>query len=485
MKNLILFVVVFSAAVLLAACITTVVCAREVTTNVYYNYEPDILKITDTHYTSENGHVELKGTSESDGILKATFVSKSVGFDTVTFYTDTNEPELNAEQSIKFLSGPFGTLFIFQPQIDFEGSRFVIYVFVAATLVLAAVLLISFVRLIKKSEFSYYLVACGGVCIFCLHSFGVFVYNLIDSKTYGYNFGFGVYLSELVSSGEQFGRNITILMALFCTALIISNLSLIRHEGFRIQNLLGIILGVLWGIGTLANRYFAHQSMDDINHIYTLMSNGTAVIISYFECMLFSTVISAFAASRSRPPFDRDYIVILGCAIRKDGSLTPILRGRVDAAIAFAEKQYKKTGKLLKFVPSGGQGADEVISEGEAMKRYLLEQGIDEGRIIPETKSVNTFENIKLSKGIIEKDTREDYNAAFATTNYHIFRGYILSKKHGLKNARGISAKTKWYFFPNAFLREFAGLLADKRMLHLLIILLIIVSFSGIYQLTF
>ena len=86
MKNLILFVVVFSAAVLLAACITTVVCAREVTTNVYYNYEPDILKITDTHYTSENGHVELKGTSESDGILKATFVSKSVGFDTVTFY---------------------------------------------------------------------------------------------------------------------------------------------------------------------------------------------------------------------------------------------------------------------------------------------------------------------------------------------------------------------------------------------------------------
>ena len=455
MKNLILFVVVFSAAVLLAACITTVVCAREVTTNVYYNYEPDILKITDTHYTSENGHVELKGTSESDGILKATFVSKSVGFDTVTFYTDTNEPELNAEQSIKFLSGPFGTLFIFQPQIDFEGSRFVIYVFVAATLVLAAVLLISFVRLIKKSEFSYYLVACGGVGIFCLHSFGVFVYNLIDSKTYGYNFGFGVYLSELVSSGEQFGRNITILMALFCTALIISNLSLIRHEGFRIQNLLGIILGVLWGIGTLANRYFAHQSMDDINHIYTLMSNGTAVIISYFECMLFSTVISAFAASRSRPP------------------------------IAFAEKQYKKTGKLLKFVPSGGQGADEVISEGEAMKRYLLEQGIDEGRIIPETKSVNTFENIKLSKGIIEKDTREDYNAAFATTNYHIFRGYILSKKHGLKNARGISAKTKWYFFPNAFLREFAGLLADKRMLHLLIILLIIVSFSGIYQLTF
>ena len=126
-----------------------------------------------------------------------------------------------------------------------------------------------------------------------------------------------------------------------------------------------------------------------------------------------------------------------------------------------------------------------MISEGEAMKRYLLEQGIDESRILPETKSVNTFENIKLSKGIIEKDTQEDYNAAFATTNYHIFRGYILSEKLGLKNARGISAKTKWYFFPNAFLREFVGLLADKFRLHLIILFLIIVAFSGIYLLTF
>ena len=429
--------------------------------------------------------MELKSTENSDGILKATFVSKSVGFDTVTFYTETNDPERNAELTMKFLAGPFGTLFIYQPQVDFEGSQYVIYLFMLMTLVFAAVLLYSFVRLIKKAAFSYQLVACGGVGVFCLHCFAVCLYKLIDSGVHGYDIGFGVYLSELVSSGGEFSRNIAILMALFCTALIISNLSLIRHEGFRVQNLLGIILGVLWGAATVAYQFLDQESMDDVSHIFTLSANGTAVLISYFECMLFSTVISAFMASRNRPPLDRDYIVILGCAIRKDGSLTPILRGRVDAAIAFAEKQFKETGKQLRFIPSGGQGADEVISEGEAMKRYLLEQGIDESRILPETKSVNTFENIKLSKGIIEKDTQEDYNAAFATTNYHIFRGYILSEKLGLKNARGISAKTKWYFFPNAFLREFVGLLADKFRLHLIILFLIIVAFSGIYLLTF
>ena len=39
------------------------------------------------------------------------------------------------------------------------------------------------------------------------------------------------------------------------------------------------------------------------------------------------------------------------------------------------------TGKDIIFVPSGGKGDDEVISEAQAIKNYLMEQGIDEGNI--------------------------------------------------------------------------------------------------------
>ena len=269
-------------------------------------------------------------------------------------------------------------------------------------------------------------------------------------------------------------------MAVFCILLIISNLWLIRHEGYRIQNLLGVILGVLWLFGHIANRFCAEQSYFEDMHFYKITSTALSALLSYFLCMLFATVLSAFLASRNTPPMDRDYIVILGCAIRKDGSLTPILKGRVDAAISFAQKQISETGKTPKFVPSGGQGSDEIISEGEAMQRYLTEQGVAEEKILPEMKSVNTFENMKLSKEIIEADAGEEYNAAFATTNYHVFRGYILAKKAGLKNARGISSKTKWYFFPNAFLREFVGLIVDKRKLHFVVLVSIILTFTGI-----
>ena len=33
---------------------------------------------------------------------------------------------------------------------------------------------------------------------------------------------------------------------------------------------------------------------------------------------------------------------------------------------------------------------------------------------------------------------------------------------------KGLSAKTKLYFFPNAFIREFIGLLWEKKLLHIL-----------------
>ena len=168
----------------------------------------------------------------------------------------------------------------------------------------------------------------------------------------------------------------------------------------------------------------------------------------------------------------------------------------------FEKEQFKKIGKHAIFVPSGGQGPDEVISESEAMARYLLEQGVEPERILCEDKSVNTLQNMQFSKAKIEEhvagtryESRKDGSApegsdvgsirhdlirdqmiAFATTNYHIFRGYILSSKCGF-DAKGISSKTKTYFYPNAYLREFIGLLVDKWYVHLITVTGIILFF--------
>ena len=191
--------------------------------------------------------------------------------------------------------------------------------------------------------------------------------------------------------------------------------------------------------------------------------------------MLLFTIICAFLSTRHKPAYNRDYLIILGCCIRNDGTPTPILRGRIDAAINFEKAQFAATGKHAKLVTSGGQGSDEVISESESMKRYLIEQGYPEEQIIKEDKSVNTDQNIKFSRDKIEEDagTLDGIKAGVATTNYHIFRSYILAQKHGL-DAEGISAKTKWYFYPNAFLREFVGLIVDLKYKLAVIVLLLL-----------
>ena len=74
---------------------------------------------------------------------------------------------------------------------------------------------------------------------------------------------------------------------------------------------------------------------------------------------------------------------------------------------------------------------------------------------------------------------------AFATTNYHVFRGYVLAQKVGMQDAQGISAKTKWYFYPNAFLRELVGLIVDKKWKHIIFLTLLSAAEFGLSYLSF
>ena len=250
---------------------------------------------------------------------------------------------------------------------------------------------------------------------------------------------------------------------IFATALCISNISLIRHEGKRFVNILGIILSFLMVAGEVFLFRFEHYVTGSLAQVrfHELLGNLFAAVYLYFECMLIGAMIAKAITAQYEPEPDKDFLIILGCGIRKDGTPSPLLRGRIDRALDFARRQKEKTGKDLIFVTSGGKGPDEVISESASMKEYLLKQGIPEERIIEEDRSTNTFENMKYSK---EKIWERNPNGkvAFSTTNYHVFRGGLCARRVKMR-ALGMGAKTKWYFWPNAAVREFVGLLTEHR----------------------
>ena len=360
---------------------------------------------------------------------------------------------------------------------NFNGYIEVIIAILAVLLMTEVVMLWLFKDYRKSGSFSYPMIAYGGIGAYTLIILLYIIYKLLNNAVDSFSY-FLVLVSE---TGTMLFLSLQPVMLLLSLLLAGSNIWLMRHEGYRPVNALGIVFAVLWFIAAeLRLGTYLHGLLWNIPFYDTVLQVSTYVI-AYFECMFLSTVVASFLATRYIPQFDRDYIIILGCAIRKDGSLTPLLKGRVDSAVAFEKKQYETTGKHALFVPSGGQGADEVISEGEAMENYLLSIGIPAEQIAREDKSVNTFQNMQFSKMVIDRRAGgKDSKIAFATTNYHVFRGYILAKKNGF-DAKGISAKTKPYFFPNAFLREFVGLLVDKKWQHLGFLLLVALFSIGLF----
>lgn len=285
-------------------------------------------------------------------------------------------------------------------------------------------------------------------------------------------------LEQVLHSASALARVVFPLAIIMAVLLAISNIRLLRKEGFTWRNMLGIIMSAAIIIGTviptfLTDYVYSHVTIVDFHnqravwpYLDLLVTNLVLILVSYLEVVLLSTIILTTMAAKRTPAFNKDYIVILGCQIRKDGTLTKLLQGRADAALDFSKKQERFAQKAPVFVPSGGQGSDEVISEAQAIKNYLLSQGIPEDRILLEDQSTSTAENMMRSRILIH--TRKNDASpviAFATTNYHVFRSGVIANSVGLR-ADGIGSKTRSYFWVNAFIREFIATLEAEKKNH-------------------
>jgi uncharacterized SAM-binding protein YcdF (DUF218 family) len=293
------------------------------------------------------------------------------------------------------------------------------------------------------------------------------------------------YKGPIESLERLMGTASRISFILFPIALCLSvfvmftNIRLLKKEGVRAKNILGTILGFgivfLTFLPDIVYRILSTMPGIDIHnangipfHVESYFEYTVYSLTAYLECVLFASVIIAIVSAKHVPKFDKDYIIILGAKMRKDGSLTPLLKGRVDRAIEFAKMQKEATGKDIIFVPSGGQGSDEPLSEGDAMKNYLLSTGIPEEKILAETASLNTYQNFTYSKKLIDEHFKgTDASIAFSTTNYHVLRSGFYADKQGIK-AEGIGSRTKAYFWVNAFVREFIATMEVKAKTHIL-----------------
>ncbi len=190
--------------------------------------------------------------------------------------------------------------------------------------------------------------------------------------------------------------------------------------------------------------------------IYRFGARTLKIIISamlIIGIVIFTIIeIPIIKAARTDAPSDCGYIVVLGAGLHGDvPSLS--LRNRLDAALAWLNAHPD-----CKAVVTGGQGPGESMTEAEAMGIWLEAKGIEPRRIILETESSSTWENLENSFALIRKDGGEpDANIAIVTSEYHLCRAKLMAGDLGVE-AYGIAGHTSWpTLMVNYFIREALG----------------------------
>lgn len=177
------------------------------------------------------------------------------------------------------------------------------------------------------------------------------------------------------------------------------------------------------------------------------------ILLSICTTSLTTIIILIIKKSKQKLEFTPDFLLILGCRVKKD-EVSKTLQSRVDAAVEF----LKENENVIAFCCGGIVQPKQIKSEAAVMKDELIRQGIEQSRIILEDKSKTTQQNFLNAKGILaEYDLKNEAKLAFLSSDFHIFRAELIAKRAGVP-CLGIAAKSPRQRKIKNYIREVAVL---------------------------
>ena len=175
--------------------------------------------------------------------------------------------------------------------------------------------------------------------------------------------------------------------------------------------------------------------------IGALLAFGLVILISFGAFL-------AIYGSRDTADYTENTVIVLGCGIRGERVSVGLAKRLNKAA------EYHKNNPDAVIIVSGGQGPQEDITEALAMKRYLVDKGIDESKIIMEEKSTSTITNFRYSREIMEREGLSLSSVVFVTNAYHVYRAASYAKDEGFLEVNHLGTDIIWYTIPMNYMRE-------------------------------
>ncbi len=174
---------------------------------------------------------------------------------------------------------------------------------------------------------------------------------------------------------------------------------------------------------------------------------GTFLAVGLIVILSFGGFLAAYG-SRDTADYTEQTVIVLGCGLRGE-RVSVGLAKRLDKAAEYHEKNPEAM-----IIVSGGQGPQEDISEALAMKRYLVDKGIAEDKIIMEDKSTSTITNFRNSRAIMEEMGLDLSSVVFVTNAYHVYRGAYYAEDEGFIDIAHLGTDIIWYTVPMNYMRE-------------------------------
>ncbi|GAB3914271.1 hypothetical protein GCM10011575_18040 [Microlunatus endophyticus] len=241
--------------------------------------------------------------------------------------------------------------------------------------------------------------------------------------------------------------------------LILNGVVMLRRERPTIANLLSLITGIallVIIVGTLP------VILSRIPWLISLLIIAL-VLVGYFGFHFVAFVGYALLYPRLVRDRTADWVVVLGSGLGDGVRVTPLLASRIRVGMV---ERTRRNARLL--VLSGGQGPDEERSEGHAMADWAIANGADPQGVLVEDRSRNTEQNLRYSAELVPAGGQ----GVIVTSNYHTLRAAMLARKIGLP-AQAVGAPTAGYYWPSAMIREFVAVLAEHKVAHLLLIVVV------------
>lgn len=180
-------------------------------------------------------------------------------------------------------------------------------------------------------------------------------------------------------------------------------------------------------------NYYSHHQEDaatDINClIYALSEVDTeqaqswASIMEYWSYVNDGMTIHSGVLPEGLPQNNALCIVVLGYALADDGSMKKELIGRLETALASAQKY---PNALIVCTGGGTAQYNKTATEAGQMSKWLISNGISKDRIIIEDQSRSTVGNAVNTCKILTQKYPQVTHLALVTSDYHLPRASLL-----------------------------------------------------------